>query len=524
MRIAFVARVTIGPERHLITTSNVSFQRPHIVVYYVCRAREVIYQCYRSPFPVGGKMTREIRVMRRWGRGVALIVSLVFVLIFSALAVSMAGLTSTNAQVASNLRQVNGALSAAQSGHEVVRYCMSQITIPGLTPPSQRYSYVMSALQSISATSQLPTTLTYDAGVMTVPSTILDSSAGRTFSAQITQIDQDTLQVDVQGSARQISRTISTRYAFGTREDSVFDFGVATRGPLSLSGNILLDGVNVSVESDVYIESPNSNLALDIIGNSQIAGEVKIVNPDATVDLQGGQAGIGGETGDEAIDNHVEFGAPETQFPVPYPQQYEHLATNIIDDTTDTSSDIVLENVKVVAGTNPTFSGHATLKGIVYVEAPNVVTFTGTADIIGIVVAEGELNDNSGTNQLVFQGDVISQPVTALPDEDQFDEIRDETGGFVIAPGFSVAFGGSFDTLNGAIAANGVNFFGNAGGTVNGSIINYSDTPMDLGGNSDLFFNRSGTDSVPAGFAPEIVLNYSPESYSESTSYASYAQ
>jgi hypothetical protein len=55
---------------------------------------------------------------------------------------------------------------------------------------------------------------------------------------------------------------------------------------------------------------------------------------------------------------------------------------------------------------------------------------------------------------------------------------------------------------------------------VNGSIINYSQTPMTLGGNSDLFFNRSGIDSVPAGFVPEVVLYYSAESYSESSSYA----
>ena len=65
--------------------------------------------------------------------------------------------------------------------------------------------------------------------------------------------------------------------------------------------------------------------------------------------------------------------------------------------------------------------------------------------------------------------------------------------------------------------------FGNAGGIVNGSIINYSHTPMTLSGNSDLYFNRSGIDSVPAGFVPEIVLHYCPESYSECSSYVAYS-
>ena len=84
-----------------------------------------------------------------------------------------------------------------------------------------------------------------------------------------------------------------------------------------------------------------------------------------------------------------------------------------------------------------------------------------------------------------------------------------------MAPGFSATFGGNFDTLNGAIAANGLKFFGNAGGTVDGSILNYSNEPMELSGNTDLFLNRSGTDQMPAGFGPEIILYYVHDSYSE---------
>ena len=37
--------------------------------------------------------------------------------------------------------------------------------------------------------------------------------------------------------------TIRSAYAFGTRANNVFDFGVASRGPVSLSGNVELEGV-----------------------------------------------------------------------------------------------------------------------------------------------------------------------------------------------------------------------------------------------------------------------------------------
>jgi len=111
---------------------------------------------------------------------------------------------------------------------------------------------------------------------------------------------------------------------------------------------------------------------------------------------------------------------------------------------------------------------------------------------------------------------VESYPVAELPNEEQFTAIKDETGTFVLAPGFSLSMGGSFNTLNGAIAANGIEFFGNAGGTIDGSVINYSDEAMTLTGNSDLYFNRSGVTKVPAGFVPEVILQYDPASYSES--------
>jgi len=86
------------------------------------------------------------------------------------------------------------------------------------------------------------------------------------------------------------------------------------------------------------------------------------------------------------------------------------------------------------------------------------------------------VDDDSGTNKLIFRGNVESRSVGELPDESQFDGLRDEKGTFLMAPGFKVSFGGNFETLNGAIAANGIEFFGNAGGTIAGSVINYSET------------------------------------------------
>ena len=452
--------------------------------------------------------------VHRRHRGAALIISMIFVLIFSALAVSLATISGTNAQLADNQRKADCTRACAESGVEIVRFWLSRISISGLTAPSQIFDEMESALQGDLAANNISNiTPTYDGSTITVPTVTLNSAKEQSFYAKIIPLPShdapNMLQVDVTGVYGSITRTIRANFKFGARTHTVFDYGVATKGPLHLAGNIELEGVNISVESDVYIESEYENEALSIIGNSQIAGNVKITNPDAYVTLEGGQAGIGGETGDAALE-HVSIGQSPPEFPVPNPDYFEYY---VVEDINYPSAETTFENIRIPANTNPSFGGDITLKGIVFIETPNIVTFTGNTDITGVIVGNGDLNDNSGTNQINFLGTIDSHSVTELPE--QFGQLRDETGTFMLAPGFSVSFGGNFSTLNGAIAANGIEFSGDAGGTINGSVVNYSGEPMTLTGNSDLYFNRSDTTKLPAGFVQDIVLQYDPTSYAE---------
>ena len=324
-------------------------------------------------------------------RGAVLIISMIFVVIFSALAVSMAAMSGTNVQIAENHRKADHARACAESGFDVIRFWLSRVSISGTTAEDLRFSQIADSLQD-ELTSQSITNVTTicNSSAITIPSVTLDSPGQKSFYGTITRLDNETLRIDITGVCGSITRTIRANYNFGERANNVFDFGVATKGPLALSGNIELEGVNVSVEASVYIESENSNLALSIIGNSQIAGDVSITNPIASVDLQGGQAGIGGETGQDAVDNHVSFGVPPSEFPEPDPGQFESFVTPL-DPNIDTSADATLENIRILANTNPTFSGQVTLKGIVYIETPNVVEFTGGADITGIIIGDGNL-------------------------------------------------------------------------------------------------------------------------------------
>jgi len=447
-------------------------------------------------------------------KGAALIISMIFLLIFSTLAISIATMSGTNLQIADNQRKANRSHACAESGLDILRFWFGRIYMPGATQPEDRFGYLANFLQTDLAEngiSNIASTYDMEDSTITIGDVVLYSSPAQYFSAEIQPTSNiDILQMDVTGSTGGVNRTIRVNYNFGTRAHTVFDYGVATKGALNLHGNIEMNGANVELDAGVYIESEDAN-ALEVIGNSAIAGDVHITNPDAIVDLQGGQATIGGETAPEAYD-HVFKGVPPTEFPVPEPNYFRHYVQNTLDPNNILPE---YDNVIIPAGTDPISFGNVTFRGVVFIEAPNIITFTGNTTITGIIVGNGDLNDDSGTNRIDFLGTVVSYPVTDLPEETQFEQLRNETGTFLMAPGFSVSFGGNFETLNGAIAANGIEFFGNAGGTINGSVINYSGNPMTLSGNSDLFFNRSGTTQMPAGFGPEIILYYVPSSYSE---------
>lgn len=469
-------------------------------------------------------------------KGIALVIAMVFVTIFSTLAMALFKFSSNNTITAANLHQANEARRAAESGLEVIRYHLAQFEVSSTVPEEERFARLTSFLQDTLTANGISCSL--DGTTLTVGNSespvALNATVHQSFYASLYP---DTVMTPdgttegigffVVGMNDGIRRQIAGGFTYGVREssNSVFDYGVATRGPLSLQGNILLDGVNIAVESDVFIESLNENDVLEIIGNSQIAGDVSIVNPDGIITLQGAHAGIGGETGEDAVNNHVEIGVAATDFPLPDASHFEQYVTGVtIDSTSDTSGDAVYENVRVAANADPHFSGNVQLNGIIFIETPNVVTFSGNVDITGIIIGDGDVNDNSGTNQINITGNVSSQAVNATDESgnyilagEQFEDIRTETGTFLLAPGFSVSMGGSFGTLNGCIGANGIEFFGNAGGQIGGSIINYSDQPMILSGNNDLYFNQSGITDIPAGFVPvyDIVMHYQPVSYDE---------
>lgn len=447
-------------------------------------------------------------------RGIALIVVLIFVAVFSTFSVCMLTMTSSSVIAADNVHQGNEARICAESGLETVRYYAEQVTIPATTNEDQRYNVFIETLHDYMHANNIrhrfddedPENKVLYIGTSDWPVT-LDASSGKIFYSAVSE-GTDRIIIQVTGKADSLERTIVAGFSYGTRPETVFDYGVATKGPLELDGGTLTSST-VKSESDVYIESMNDPKALAVLkSKSEISGVAKIVNENADISASDIVGTIGGLSGSNAIANSIEIGVAPTEFPYPDAAHFEQYVTG-----GTYSSGSTLTNMRIASGSDLKFTGDTVINGILYIESPNTIEFGGNVTVNGMIVCEGDWTDNSGTSSLSFTGSVDSMGLPAEGSE--YDGLRGETGTFLMAPGFGVSFTGSFGTIGGAIAANGISFSGNAGGIIEGSVINYADTKMTVDGSSDIVFNRSGITEIPAGFVQELVIHYDADTYEE---------
>jgi len=436
---------------------------------------------------------------------------MIFVLIFSALAVSMATLSGTNVQLASNQHKVDCAFASTESGQEAMRYWLSNVEIPSSTPLSDYFGAIVSTVQyDLDANNISNITVLNDGSILPVA---LHSASGQNFEGEILidANDLNILQVYTTGGSGQITRTIRVHYDIEPYEYPIFDFGLATKGPVHFLGNPTVTGINSNSEADIFIDSQSTNLAMLVTGNTNFDGDISIGNSTGNADFWG-DVQIGGDTGQTAIDDHVTIGVETPEFPLPDTQRFLQYATgDVIKSSTDLTGGKTLTNATIKAGTDPNFLGNIIIEGILYIEQPNIVIFSRNVDSRGMIVADGDVSD-AGTNSISFLGNFATNPVPAGV---QFDAIRQEEGSSILAPAFSVTFAGNFSALSGVMAVSGVHFTGNVSAIVEGTIINYSENPTVVEGNATLNFDRSNNIKVPAGFDTHRILTYNPASYEE---------
>jgi Tfp pilus assembly protein PilX len=443
-------------------------------------------------------------------RGVALMITLIFLAMFACLAVAIASSADMTYTVSRNRIQSQQAGAAAEVGLQLAQKHLGGLVVPGTSAEALHQAIAEKLQTQFAGVTMVDAgSIAWDEDGVSVPPMTLARADGQTcqvcLGVAVSNVEGDTTTVTLTsvgayGSARRTARYNMTVQRGGGLNMA---YGIASKSPVEMTGNACISGANNAAEGSILSATYSTDRAIRMTGNCSTSGDAAVCNPDGEV-RKVGNCTVGGE---EII------GAAEPTWPEVDPSVFLPYATNV--RSSGSSANIVLSNIIIPPNSNPTFSGNTTIYGVVYVQAPNKVSFTGNTVLIGCVICEEPTVDNLNANQIKFTGNLSTSGVENLPAGSQYDGLRELTGSFLLAPGFSAEFTGNFSTVNGCMVASEFKFTGNAGGRIKGGAVNLRDSQFQMTGNANLVIDRENAVANPAGLVSSYQLVCVSGSYSE---------
>ena len=445
---------------------------------------------------------------------------MLYLVIFVALALGFYAQVSVAAQLSANERRASDAQVAAESGVAFLRHRLSTISIPPTVAPELVLKEIhtqLAAQMNFSGNLGGTRVLGYSTGVIEVPAAATDfiplQDKGPRFRATLTQTPTGGVRAKVTGTdgTARFRRAIQVEFGRVQKPSTIFEYGVATRGSISLSKAYIRG--DPAALGDV-LSAGASSTSVSLGGNgAAIDGKVYLTHPGGTVTGDGSVNGVS----DPALrTQQVVPNTPPPEFPGVDPSpfvQYMQGKETLITGNTGLAYH---KNIRIKAGANPTFSGGPTIEGVILIEAPNVVNFTGITGttIRGVIVAVNPTEATS-TNAINFTGGTRMYGVETL--DATFGELKTMLGSSILAPNFALNMSGGSSTFGGTVLAKSLTLSGGSGGTLSGNLVLTGTSTLTMTGESVIKITPSVTTGVPAGIVVTHSYGLLPKSYLEVT-------
>lgn len=450
-------------------------------------------------------------------RGLASTMAMLYLVLFSTLALGFYAATTTSNEVVANDRLIASAQSAAESGMDFMRYQLANVSIAPNTPSSDVVTklYQNLASQLNGSANMAGQTISLTGSTIQIPSSTsgtikLDSNGDTRFRATITDWAGEIV-VKVNGYAGTVGivRAFSMDFTRQPRPTSLFNFAVASKGQVVMSKGTITTTAGIDPSVATVMSASDSTGAINMSGGT-VTGDLNIVD-GASVSVTGGTVGTPGSSiPSQILANHVHV-VDTPDFPFVDPTVYKQYATNTYSSGAGTQANIIIP-----PNTNPKFNGNATVQGVMYIQSPNQVTFNGNFNLQGFIVMEG---GSSTTDSLNLSGNLTMSPV---PNQPQFDALRAVSGVAILAPNAALNMTGSAGgTVKGNIIVNKLSTAGASSMTMTqGSIITlYSGANSAVFGSSKSFqFTATGAGNQPTmGLSYNTYYSPNQSSYQEVT-------
>jgi len=437
---------------------------------------------------------------------------MLFLVLFASLAVGLYTAAATNAIVSTNEKNGSISLMAAESGMDFIRYQLSLIKVPPTTPVDQTFSYVADHLQNaLEGSGNLGSnSVAVSSSSVSIPANsnafVKVDNSGAEFRATLEKVGT---MIRVKTTGRYINASASNRavqmdYQRTDVPTTVFNFAIASPGKVLMQKGSVTSTTGVSSNIASIMSARESSPAISVSGGI-IGGDLNITAP-SLANVTGGS--VGGTTILAQIINQHTHVVQQPEFPYVDTTYFRQFAVNTY------SSGSTLKNMRIPAGTNPKFTGGATIQGILYVESPNTVEFRGNVNLQGFIVFENK--NTSAVNVIDMRGNFSQTP---LPSGAEFDVLRSIGGISVLAPTTKVVISGSVDSyLMGNVILGGFSNGGSADWTIDKGSIIALDTASDAAvfNGKTVKFTATGQYNMPtAGLRYSTYFRPQSSSYDE---------
>jgi hypothetical protein len=461
-------------------------------------------------------------------RGATAVLAMLYLVLFSTLALGFYAATTTAVQVSHNDSQVSRAFLSSESGLDFMRYHLARVSIsPYSTDVTTELANDLK--DRLESTGNMPgLTIGVSGTVINIPAEPnkfikLDAAGNGGFRATITDWpEQGKVVMKVIGryGTATVARAIQMDFTRVPKNPSVFDFAVASKGQIQMKkGSVTSLDPNKADEASM-MSAMSTHPSIQVSGGS-IGGKLTIIKDDpstpalesASMIMTGGS--VGGQTNAAAVIADTNARAIDT--PPAFPEfTTDPYSTFTTTTATGAAGTTTLKNVRIPAGTNPTFNGNCTLQGVMFIESPNEVKIQGSMNLNGFIVFEGE--GDSSVNRLTISGNLTSGP---LPSSSEFDAIRSASGVAILAPTTALTITGSARSM---LKGNVITSTFTSDGTAVSEVIIDHGTLLTLEESSSsavfdgkaIKFNGTGANNLPSvgmGFAAKY--DPEPESYEE---------
>jgi hypothetical protein len=459
------------------------------------------------------------------------VLAMLYLVLFASLAVGFYAATNTAVQISSNERHSRQAMLSAESGLEFFRHVLGGVEIPSFTPSSQMWGTLCQQVATElnrtpnfggaevspptgGATTWTLPTMTLPGGAVCSVTLAPNSSNADTVDVTVTGVEPD-LRTDKTKGTAPLQRKIQVTFVKGPRASEIFDYGVASKSAIAMSGKAQITGTSGNLGQGSVLSATSKAVPLSMTGSPVISGDFSYTNPNGAPTFGNGTI-AGYKASDSKFFDHVHAGVREPEFPTIDTSSFEQYVPGPTDvgasviSTNPPSSRKSFTNIRIKAGANPGFSAGSVLQGVIYIETPNNIKFTGGVTIQGVIVVQNNPTGSVDTNSIHFGGNVTHQGVETLPNTAPFVGLPQLSGSFLLAPKFTVTMTGNSNNVGGTIVTGKLDVSGTAGANVKGTVINLEDTAVNMTGTSDIIIRASGADKYPAGitFGSHFTPNY----------------